>query len=102
MNSALCLVTPSNEEQWGLVVNEALAFDLPVVASTVVGATEILVRNGVNGFLVEADNAEGLAFMLALVDGDEQLWRRLRDGARAMADRGDVARFVEGAREHWR
>ena len=101
MNSALCLVTPSNEEQWGLVINEALAFDLPVVASTVVGATETLVRNGVNGFLVEADNAEGLAFMLGLVDDDEQLWRRLRDGARAMADRGDIARFVEGACEHW-
>ena len=31
--SAVCLLLPSIEEQWGLVVNEALAFGLPVIVS---------------------------------------------------------------------
>jgi glycosyltransferase involved in cell wall biosynthesis len=102
MSSALCLITPSIEEQWGLVINEALAFDLPVIASSAVGATETLVRSGVNGFLIEPGNVAGIAFHLCLFDADERLWRRLREGARAMANRGDVGRFVDGAGGHWR
>jgi glycosyltransferase involved in cell wall biosynthesis len=101
MSAALCLITPSVEEQWGLVINEALAFNLPVIASSAVGATEALVRSGVSGFVVEPGNAAGMAFHLCLFDADERLWRRLRDGARAMAARGDVGRFVDGARGHW-
>ena len=79
------------------MVNEALAFGLPVIASTLVGATESLVRTGINGILVEPDNAEGLAFALALLDEDEALYRQFVQGSRSMAQLGDVARFVEGA-----
>lgn len=47
------LVLPSDYEPWALVVNEAVAAGLAVVATTVVAAAVELVRDGENGRLVE-------------------------------------------------
>lgn len=45
-------VLPSGEgETWGLVVNEAMCFDLPVIVSNVVGCGSDLVKNGENGYI---------------------------------------------------
>lgn len=49
-------VLPSSYESWGLVVNEAQAFDLPVVVSSKVGCREDLVISGKNGYIFEDDN----------------------------------------------
>lgn len=43
------LVLPSRSEPWAVVVNEAVAAGLAVVASDAVGAAAELVRDGVNG-----------------------------------------------------
>jgi len=42
-------VLPSGCEPWGLVINEAMCFGLPVIASDKVGAGGDLVQPGVNG-----------------------------------------------------
>ncbi|MCS7071668.1 MAG: glycosyltransferase family 4 protein, partial [Anaerolinea sp.] len=42
---------PSRTDQWGLVLNEALACGLPVVASSAAGAVDDLVADGENGFI---------------------------------------------------
>lgn len=44
------LVLPSDEEPWALVVNEAAASGLAILATNVVGAAPELVRDGVNGW----------------------------------------------------
>lgn len=44
------LVLPSDQETWGIVVNEAMCFGLPVVVSDQVGAARDLVEPGINGF----------------------------------------------------
>src|SRR5712691_10202504 len=46
------------DETWGLVVNEAMNFDLPIVVSDRVGCAADLVSHGKNGFVVEHDNRE--------------------------------------------
>jgi len=43
-------VHPALQEQWGLVVNEAMACGLPVLVSRTVGAAHDLVVDGENGF----------------------------------------------------
>ncbi|GGH45869.1 glycosyltransferase [Frigidibacter albus] len=93
---ALALILPSIEEQFGNVVPEAQAFGLPVLLSTVAGARDKLLRNGVNGFLVEPDNPEGLAWFLTLLHRDEALWQRMRSAAFRLAPLGDAASFAEG------
>ncbi|QEA16102.1 glycosyltransferase [Novosphingobium ginsenosidimutans] len=95
MARALALILPSSEEQWGLVVNEALAVGVPVILSTQAGSRDALVRNLINGFLVEPNSAEGIAAAILALDRDEQTWRRLSEAARARAWLGDAERTAE-------
>jgi glycosyltransferase involved in cell wall biosynthesis len=54
-------------EQWGLVVNEAMAAGLPVLVSRTVGCVHDLVREGVNGYTFDPLDIERLAQLLAQV-----------------------------------
>ena len=74
-------VLPSLHDPWGLVVNEAMCFSLPIVASTLVGSVSDLVHNGENGFSFPAGDVEGLADCLQRLLDDSAL--RLRMGARS-------------------
>lgn len=96
--SALALILPSTEEQWGLVVNEATAMGVPSLVSDQVGARDLLVRHEVSGYVFEPDNCEGLARLMHRIGSDEAEWRRLAEGAAAIAPAGDAARFAEGVR----
>src|SRR5690606_37936439 len=51
------LVMPSLEEIWGLVINEALAAGLPVIASVFAGSTTDLVDIN-NGIRINPNNIE--------------------------------------------
>jgi glycosyltransferase involved in cell wall biosynthesis len=77
------LVLPSDFEPWGLVVNEAMCFGLPIIASDKVGAALDLVRDGVNGFVFPAGRIELLADCLRKMILDkhtrEQMGARSRD-----------------------
>jgi glycosyltransferase involved in cell wall biosynthesis len=52
MRAARCLVLPSVWEQWGVVIQEAAASGLPVIASHRCGAVTAYLRDGVNGYIV--------------------------------------------------
>lgn len=54
-------VLPTREDVWGLVVNEAMACGLPVVTTNNCIAGLELVEDGVNGFLVDVNDPDGLA-----------------------------------------
>jgi glycosyltransferase involved in cell wall biosynthesis len=55
------LVFPSLYDVWGLVVNEALAHGLPVIATDQVGAVDDLIEDGVNGLVVPSRSVRALA-----------------------------------------
>ncbi|MEY4953734.1 MAG: hypothetical protein RL299_2158 [Pseudomonadota bacterium] len=97
LSGALALVLPSVEEQWGLVVNEALAFGLPVVVSPAVGSGDALVRNLQNGFVIELGAPEGIATAMQMLAGDETLWRQMVDVSHQRAWLGDTARLADAA-----
>ena len=59
--SADLLVLPSHFEPWGLVVNEAMAFGLPVIVSNRVGCLEDLVDDGNTGYVFPAGDYGELA-----------------------------------------
>lgn len=94
--SARALLLPSTEEQWGLVVNEALALDLPVAVSRAVGSHDTLVSQGVNGFVLAPDDIGGWAEAMLALGGDDERWQTMREASRALAPAGDSARFAEG------
>jgi len=91
----LALVLPSVEEQWGLVVNEALAFGLPVIVSPAVGSGDALVRNLQNGFVIERGAPAGIAAAMQALASDEGLWRRMVDVSHQRAWLGDTERLAD-------
>lgn len=92
---ALALVLVSTEEQWGLVVNEALAVGLPVVVSTAVGSRDALVRNLVNGFVVEPGSVAGIARALGELSASEESWSRMSQASMERAWLGDTDRLAD-------
>jgi len=95
LGGALALVLVSSVEQWGLVVNEALALGLPAIVSDAVGARDALVRNLVNGIVVEAGAASSLALAMARLAGDEHQWRRMVAASHKRAWMGDTERLAD-------
>lgn len=54
-------VLPTREDIWGLVINEAMAYSLPVITTDRCVAGLELVENGVNGYIVPVEDPEALA-----------------------------------------
>ncbi|MDP3597004.1 MAG: glycosyltransferase family 4 protein, partial [Nitrospirota bacterium] len=67
---ASCLVLPSVSETWGLVVNEAMAAGLPVLVSHRCGCVPELVRAGVNGYVCDPFDIDGMARLLGVLSSD--------------------------------
>jgi 1,2-diacylglycerol 3-alpha-glucosyltransferase len=82
--NAGALVVPSDFEQWGLVVNEAMAAGLPVLATTTVGAARVLIEQGKTGWLAAPNDPAGLADRLAEIAA-------LTEPARALIARNALA-----------
>lgn len=69
--AADAFVLPSLSEPWGMVLNEAAAAGLPLVATDAAGAAHDLVEDGANGFRVPAGDERALCEALRRVAEDE-------------------------------
>jgi glycosyltransferase involved in cell wall biosynthesis len=79
------IATRTFREPWGLVVNEAMNRGMPVIVSDAVGAAAGgLVRDEVNGLIVEAGDSDALAHAIVRLADDPRLRARL--GARGAQD----------------
>ena len=79
--SAAQLLAVLSYEGFGIVYLEAMAYGLPVLASVHGGGGEI-VSSGVNGFLVEPTDADGIAGHLSALGGDRERLAALGQKAR--------------------
>lgn len=66
-------VLPTREDIWGLVINEAMAYALPVITTDKCVAGLELIENGKNGFLVPVENSEIIKEKIELILTDEKL-----------------------------
>jgi L-malate glycosyltransferase len=96
LGRTLALILPSRYEQWGLVINEALAVGVPILCSDNVGARDTLVRNAVNGYIFEPDNTTALARAMIRLATDRAEWTRLSRGTQRFAALGDTREFAAG------
>jgi N-acetyl-alpha-D-glucosaminyl L-malate synthase BshA len=78
------LLLPSETESFGLVALEAMACEVPVVASRVGGLPEV-VTNGVEGYLVEPYNISKMAECSISIVGNESNRRTMGKRAREKA-----------------
>jgi glycosyltransferase involved in cell wall biosynthesis len=90
------LVFPSLSDEWGLVVNEALASGLPVVGSVYSQAVNELIRDGANGWLFRPDCPGQLAGILDSLDTiDAGTRRRMQTSAIASARVASPGRIAD-------
>lgn len=96
---AECFVLPSREEEWGLVVNEAMACGLPVIVSKVAGCAPDLVKHGENGYQFDPMNAEELAGYLEKIVRDPEGARRMGEASQRIIAGWGCERFAKAAKE---
>lgn len=72
-SAADIFVLPSESETWGLVVNEAMNFHLPVILSDMVGCTDDLLEFQNTGIIFKVSNVEDLTLKLQKLNSNDQL-----------------------------
>lgn len=86
-------VHPSRSEGLGVVLLEAMAARLPVIATGVGGIPEV-VREGETGLLVPPDNPESLAKAIQRLKQDEALRQQLGQRAQEWVERLHDIRYL--------
>ncbi len=96
LGRARALIVPSIYEGMPLVILEAMANSVPVVASAVSGIPEV-VEQGRSGWLVAAEDPAGLAAALRQAADPEEARRRGEEGRKIVAERLTAAHVAA----HW-
>lgn len=92
------LVMPSTREAFGMVLIEAMASGLPVIATQIAGVTDTIVDSRDTGVLVPARDAGSLAAALERIVSDRDLRHRMGERGREHA----VANFgLEASARRW-
>jgi len=84
LSAADVLLLPSEQESFGLAALEAMACEVPVIASRVGGIPEV-VTDGETGFLSEVGEVDKMAVDAARLLGDPELRREMGKRARESA-----------------
>ena len=87
---------PSLFEPWGLVINEAMCFSLPLVVSDKVGCGPDLVREGENGLIFPGGDAAALASCLQRLVAEESLRSQMRQRSLEIISKWNYQADVEG------
>jgi glycosyltransferase involved in cell wall biosynthesis len=90
------LVLPSVCEPWGLVVNEAMASGLPVLATRKVGAAQDLIIEGQSGYLVPENHAEALASAIDRACQSEERLRAMGERAQQLIESWNYGATLDG------
>lgn len=89
-------VLPSEDEPWGLIVNEAMAAGLPIVVSDDVGAAPDLVAGKGTGIVYPAGDVDQLVAALDLLLKSPDMREDMGRNARNFIRNWDVAPSAEG------
>jgi L-malate glycosyltransferase len=84
---------PSSQESFGLAALEAMACGVPVIASEVGGLPEVI-DDGINGFLKEPEDADGMADQALALLTTPALHRRVAEEARRKVEQRFCAELV--------
>ncbi len=98
------LFAPSTYDGWGLIVAEAMAAGIPVVASSEMGSSREMIEDGITGWFVAPGDVEGILESLKnVLDLPPTRIDEMRDKCRAKARDYDlqagVHRFLHAAAE---
>lgn len=93
---ASVFIHPALQEQWGLVVNEAMASGLPVLVSRTCGCAKDLVINGNNGFIFNPRDIDTLATLMLHVASGRYDLAAMGMASRKIIDKWTPNTFAKG------
>lgn len=82
-------------ETWGLVVNEAMNFSLPVIVSNLVGCNTDLVYNNENGFVYEYGNTEQLSLYINEIYNNKSLHKNAKIFSKNIINKYDYETIIK-------
>jgi glycosyltransferase involved in cell wall biosynthesis len=75
-------VLPTLRDVWGLVINEAMACGCPIVTTHEAAASKDLVKNGINGYVVDAKDVEKLRNAIEKILDDVTLKEEMKKASK--------------------
>ncbi len=94
-STADIFILPSLSEPWGLVVNEAMEFGLPLILSNHVGSSPVLLKDKENGFLFSAGNVQELSNCIELLCSNEVLRREMGQCSKEMIKKHTIQNWAD-------
>lgn len=94
--NAAAFIHASTTEQWGLVVNEAMASGLPVLVSNRCGCVLDLVKEGENGWTFDPHDQEQMADLMLKMSSDEEARKRMGKRSQEIISEWGPSRFAAG------
>ena len=79
MAAADLFVLLTREDIWGLVINEAMSMGTPVISTDRCVAAVEMIENGINGYVVETENAKSAAEYMDLLINDDVLRKKIQN-----------------------
>lgn len=90
-------VLPSERgETWGLVVNEAMCFKLPIIVSDLVGCASDLLKEGENGYVFPVGEVDKLSFYLEDLIKDKEKRRMFGEKSFQIIQHYSYKKDIEG------
>ncbi len=96
---AKAFIHASTIEQWGLVVNEAMASGLPVIISERCGCVPELVHNGKNGYVINPLDQGALTNILQKMSGNSVTLEEMAKESKKIVANFDSDKFGSGLLE---
>jgi glycosyltransferase involved in cell wall biosynthesis len=88
-------VLPTRYDIWGLVINEAMNFGLPVIATDMCGAAKDLIKDGENGYTVPVENIDILGDKLVEAFSDSERLKNFGKKSREIISGYTINKMVE-------
>ncbi|MBD3215959.1 MAG: glycosyltransferase [Candidatus Lokiarchaeota archaeon] len=73
-------VLPTLHDAWGLVINEAIYYELPIITTNAAGASE-LIEMGKNGYVIPPNNIEALKNKLKILIKNDSLRQKFSENS---------------------
>jgi glycosyltransferase involved in cell wall biosynthesis len=86
-------VLPTFHDAWGLVVNEAIYYELPIITTQAAGASE-LIEEGKNGFIIFSNNIKALKITLERLIKDDLLRMKLSKNSKKLKENLNINRAI--------
>jgi len=88
-------VLPTREDIWGLVINEAISFGLPVITTDNCIAGLELIKNDIGGYIIKTDNVEEISKYVNKLADDKKIREKMSKNNLELAKKYTIDDMVE-------